>query len=48
MFQHVCLKGAYRSNSINAGVGAFVSPDMMSAEYSMTHSKPGLPYTLVF
>jgi tripeptidyl-peptidase-2 len=27
------------------GVGAFVSPDMMSAEYSMTHSKPGLPYT---
>ena len=27
------------------GVGAFVSPEMMSADYSMTGSKPGLPYT---
>ena len=22
-----------------------MTPDMMSAEYSMTHQKPGLPYT---
>ena len=29
----------------DAGVGAFVSPDMMAADYSMTHTKPGLPYT---
>ena len=28
-----------------SGIGAFVSPEMMEAEYSMTHKKPGLPYT---
>ena len=27
------------------GVGAFVSSDMMAAEYSITHRMPGLPYT---
>ena len=27
------------------GVGAFVTPTMMCGEYSMTHTKPGLPYT---
>ena len=27
------------------GVGAFVSPEMMRGEYSMTQAKPGLPYT---
>ncbi len=27
------------------GVGAFVSPDMMEGEYSLTNRKPGQPYT---
>ena len=29
----------------HTGVGAFVSSDMMAAEYSITHRMPGMPYT---